>query len=118
MPQTPDVVKATFHAASGTVRGFLQPQAYGRRILKITFTNAPANSVFTLYRGYVVDLSTAMTTTLIGTRNSYDANRGGAPMELFAGEAATLVWESRTGAALAADSVATAAIASEWGYDA
>lgn len=113
MPLTPDVVKATFHAASGTLRGILQPQAYDRRILKITFTDAPLGSNFALYRGYFVDPSTAMTTTLIGARNSYDATRGGAPIELFAGEAATFVW---AGSAVIAASTATAAVVSEWGY--
>lgn len=113
MPLTPDVVKATFHAASGSLRGILQPQSYARRILKITFTDAPLGSSFALYRGYVVDPSTAMTTTLIGSRNSYDATRGGAPIELFAGEAATFVW---TGSAVVAASTAIANVVSEWGY--
>lgn len=113
MPLTPDVVRATFHAASGTLRGILQPASYNRRILKVTFTSAPLGSSFGLFRGYLVDESTAMTTTLIGSRNSYDATRGGAPIELFAGEAATLVW---TGSAVVAASTAIAAIVSEWGY--
>lgn len=112
MPTTPDVVQATYHAASATLRGVLQPQSYNRRILKITFTNAPLGSSFTLYRGYTVDASTAITTTLIGSRNSYDASRGAAPIELFAGEAATLVW---SGAAVIAGTTATAAVVSEWG---
>lgn len=113
MPLTPDVVKATYHAPTATLRGILAPASYNRRLLKITFTAAPLGSNFGLFRGYFVDESTAMTTTLIGTRNSYDAARGGAPMELFAGEAATLVW---SGSGVIATSTAVASLISEWGY--
>jgi hypothetical protein len=113
VPTTPDIVQASYHAPSGTLRGMLQPQSYDRRLLKITFTNAPLGSSFTLYRGYNVEDSTAMTTTLIGSRNSYDAGRGSAPIELFAGEAATLVWSGS--AAIIAGVTATAAVVSEWG---
>lgn len=112
MPSTPDIVQAIYHIPSGTLRGTINPASYNRRILKITFTNAPLGSSFTLYRGYIVDASTAITTTLIGSRNSYDAGVGSAPIELFAGEAATLVW---TGSGVVPGVTATAAVVSQWG---
>lgn len=110
MPQTPDVVQALF--VGGVLRGTLNPQPYKRRILKISFVNAPRGSNFTLYRGFAIIPSAVMTTAIIGNRNSYDASSGSAPMELFAGEAATLVW---SGSGVTALLTATATLISEWG---
>lgn len=111
MPLTPDAVPGVWHAATSTVRGTLKPSNVNRRLLKISFSGLPTGTTFSLYRGYIVDDANLMTTTLIGSRNSYDASRGGAPMELFANEAATLVW---SGSGLTATSRVTAAIMSEW----
>lgn len=113
MPQTPDIVRATY--LGGVLRGALNPQSYDRRLLKISFTNAPRGSTFTLYRGYQIDLATVMTTTLIGNRNSYDASMGSAPMLLYAGEAALFVW---AGTGLLTTDTATATVLSQWGSDA
>jgi hypothetical protein len=114
MPLTPDTVRGIYHAPTGSLRGNLQPQSYNRKILKISFAGLPQGVTFALYRGYVVDASNLMTTTLIGSRNSYDAGRGSAPIELFAGEPATFVWE---GSAITAASLATASVVSQWGVD-
>lgn len=112
--QTPDIVRGIYDAASGTVRGYLQPSAYDRRILNINFTDGPTGSVFTLYRGYIPDTGTVMTTTNLGDRNSYNATQDLGSMVLYANEAATLEW-APLGGAFTGTETATAAVRSQWG---
>lgn len=111
---TPDIVRATYVAALGVLRGVLNPQAYDRRIVKINFTSAPAGSAFTLYRGYQLDDSMVMTTTLIGRRNSYDADLSSGPILLHANEAATFVW---SGSSVVAGLSCIARVESQWGVN-
>lgn len=116
MPQTPDIVQATYDAASGTVRGFLQPKGYDRRIVKISFVNGPTGSVFTMWRGYVPGVD-VMTTTTLGSRNSYDGSQDTGAIILYANEAATLEWAPDTGigTVFTGTETATANLRSQWG---
>lgn len=112
MPIAPDVVHGVWDVPSGTVRGTLRDQAYDRRILKISFAGLPQGTTFALYKGYIVDDAFLQTTTLLGSRNSYDAGLNSAPMTIFAGEAMTFVW---SGNGLSAASTVTATVLSQWG---
>lgn len=106
---TPDVVTAAWDGSAGAVVGRLLPQSYGRRIQRIALVG-PNGSVFSVYRGYVVDPSALVLTTGRGERNTYEA--AGDPVEVGAGEALTFTW---AGGAAGAGTIGRATITSDLG---
>lgn len=85
---TQDAVRATYNGAAHAVVGTLVPQSYTRRLSSMTISG-PAGSSFTLFRGYVVDVSAILLSASRGEFNTYTAD---VPILIRAGEAATFMW--------------------------
>lgn len=109
MADTFDAVQATYDAASNSVRGFLQPQSYGRRIKLMSITG-PANSQLTIYRGYIPGVAGQITNLFPADVRTYTAESDGPPLDIRAGEPAAFVW---TRGSVAAGQTASASFTSE-----
>lgn len=106
---TYDAVQAVYDPVSQTVRGFLQPQSYGRR-MKLISLQGPSNSQLTIFAGYIPNFAGQITNIFPADVRTYTAESDGPPLDIRSGEPTTWVWSR---GAVAAGQVATASIRSE-----
>lgn len=104
-----DAVQAVYDPVSGTVRGTLPPQSYGRRMRLISI-QGPANSQLTIYAGHIPGFAGQITNIFPADVRTYTAESDGPPLDIRASEATTWVW---TRGSVAAGQTATASIRSE-----
>jgi hypothetical protein len=108
MGQSVDQVQAVYVAASNSVRGFLQPQSYGRKV-QLMAVAGPPNSQLTIYRGYVPNFAGTITNIFPADVRTYTVDAG-SPIDIRAGEPATFDW---TNGAVAVGQTATCNVISE-----
>lgn len=111
MPQTPDVVHATWDANVSALVGRLSPQSYNRRIVLMAL-EGPSNSTLAIYDGYVLNPVYLLTTVFPASRRTYDSMMDLAPITIYAGQAATFAW---TGGASGPGISAFLTVRSQWG---
>lgn len=104
-----DSVQATYDAATGSVRGFLQPQSYGRKV-KLMSISGPTNSQLTIYRGHVPGIAGQITNLFPADVRTYTADGPEGSIDLIKGAAHIFVW---TRGNVAAGQTAAASFTSE-----
>ncbi|MGE5827530.1 MAG: hypothetical protein ACM30G_04095 [Micromonosporaceae bacterium] len=113
MPDTTDLIQASYVTAVGAVVGFLPVQPYARRITQIVL-KGPSRSTFKLYKGSKIEPSMQLSATPTGggADNTYDTTRDGAALMIGAGEQVMGVW---SGGATASGQTGTATVRSAYG---
>lgn len=92
-PTDEAIVQAVYQASTGTVVGFLQPHTHNRRI-KLMGVSGPSGSRLQIFRGYnAAGHGVPINTVYPAFSRTYDADREGSPMDIWAGQAATFVWD-------------------------
>lgn len=92
MAQDVTLVQAVYNAASGTVRGTLGQQPYGRRALLIAISG-PARSTLTIYRGGIPNFAGQITNIKPADVRTYTVDQG-SPIDIRPGETAVFDWSA------------------------
>lgn len=87
------IVQATYQASTGTVVGYLAPHTHNRRI-RLMGVTGPSGSRLQIFEGYNPGgHGVPMNTVYPAFSRTYDADREGAPMDIWASAITTFIWD-------------------------